>query len=710
MPRAERIFALLFTLIALGFSVNIHAQNPAEAKRLGERAYANQRWSDAQRYLAQYQDARPGDFGVLTKLGIALYELSRGEEAQRYLEYVAAKSPNSKNPDLFYYLARTRHGLSEWEKAIAAYKSFLRVSGARHPLRANAIEQIRRCVAGMQVVQNKEVALVENLGDRVNSAGDEFAPMPSLNHSNRLYFAAARKGSTGGERNDAGFEDLQRGHWCSDMYAAQLTNSGWEMQGGLGGLLNTSRFEVPLGFNADGQILYFFRGFTLYSGEIFADTAAQKDEYALRSPAFISPVRAEQGDCNPFFFNDLTIVFASRRAGGQGGLDLWWTVWADSAWAAPVNLGPEVNSAFDEDMPFLARDGATLYFSSNRPESIGGMDIFKTVLDAKTRVWQTPLNLGLPINSPENDAYFRLSTDGHTAFFASDRMGSFGQRDLYIAYFNESQPEQSGEAQPALFAQAPEVSNEPEEIPEIVLPTLAYTSDEDVLSPDNEKIVEQVASLARKFPQTAVLVTVHTDASGQPKFDLYNGIKRAEIVGKALSERGIPAEKILLRSAGPDYPVARAVLDAAPNPAAPGLNRRIEVTLTAMESLPLKLRMARPFVSELMAAPGGQRLDEATAGLSYKVEATITRQILTNDVLAMFGDLMIETQPRTGNYRYTAGFFKRHSEAAQLRKEVLSQGFTEAVVVAYINGIRISKAEAVALLKKYPDLAGFVRG
>ncbi|MDO8971940.1 MAG: OmpA family protein, partial [Saprospiraceae bacterium] len=360
--------------------------------------------------------------------------------------------------------------------------------------------------------------------------------------------------------------------------------------------------------------------------------------------------------------------------------------------------------------PFLARDGATLYFSSNRPESIGGMDIFKTVLDAKTRVWQTPLNLGLPINSPENDAYFRLSTDGRTAFFASDRMGSFGQRDLYIAYFNESQPEQSSETQPALFAQAPEVSNEPEEILEIVLPTLAYSSDEDVLSPDNEQIVEQVASLARKFPQTAVLVTVHTDASGQPKFDLYNGIKRAEIVGKALSERGIPAEKILLRSAGPDYPIARAVLDAAPNPAAPGLNRRIEVTLTAMESLPLKLRMERPFVSELMTAPGGQRLDEATAGLSYKVEATITRQILTNDALAMFGDLMIETQPRTGNYRYTAGFFKRHSEAAQLRKEVLSQGFTEAVVVAYINGIRISKAEAVALLKKYPDLAGFVRG
>jgi hypothetical protein len=165
-----------------------------------------------------------------------------------------------------------------------------------------------------------------------------------------------------------------------------------------------------------------------------------------------------------------------------------------------------------------------------------------------------------------------------------------------------------------------------------------------------------------------------------------------------------------MRSVGPNYPIAREVLDATPNPAAPGLNRRIDVRLTTIDPLPLKFRVEQTFVSEIMAAPGAQRLDEATAGLYYKGEAAATRQILTNDALAMFGDLMIETQPGTGTYRYTAGFYKQHSEAAQLRKELQSQGFTEAIVISYINGIRISKAEAVALMKKYPDLAGYVRG
>ena len=708
MTRAARIFVLLF-IAFLSSLAGIMAQNASELKRNGERAYANERWEEAQKFLSQYQQAKPGDFGVLTKLGIALYQLRQGEEAKRYLEYVAAKLPNNQDPELFYYLARTLHGLTEWDKAITAYKSFLRVSSARHPLRANATDNIRRCVTGMQILQNEQVALVENLGDRVNSTGDEFAPIPSVNHPDWLYFAAARPGSMGGERNNEGYEDNQRGHWCSDMYAAQLANSGWEMQGGLGGLLNTSRFEVPLGFNENGQILYFFRGFTLYSGEVLADTAARKDEYTANPPVFKSPVQAENGDGNPFFFNDRTIVFSSRREGGYGGLDLWWTIWNDSLWTTPVNLGQAVNSAYDEDMPFLAQDGVTLYFSSNRTESMGGMDIFKTGFDDKKRVWQQPANLGLPVNSPENDTYFRLATDGLSAYFASDRLGSMGQRDLYITYFKEAQSEQRT-AQAARFTQADPQAAAVSEISEAVIPTLPYNSDKEILSADNQKILDQMAALARNLPKSMVLVTVHTDATGQPKFDLYNGIKRAEIVGKALAERGVMSSKILLRSVGPAFPIAREILEAAPNPAAPGLNRRIELHLVSIEPLALKFRVEQPFVSEMMAAAGAKRLEEATNGLSFKVEATTTRQILTNDALTMFGDLMIETQPGAGQYQYTTGIFKQYHEAAQLRREVQNQGFADSTVIAYINGIRISKAEAVALLKKYPDLAAYVRG
>ncbi len=100
---------------------------------------------------------------------------------------------------------------------------------------------------------------------------------------------------------------------------------------------------------------------------------------------------------------------------------------------------------------------------------------------------------------------------------------------------------------------------------------------------------------------------------------------------------------------------------------------------------------------------------ERFAGLCFKVEAVTTRQILTNDAIGMFNDLMIESQPGAGSYRYTAGWFRKFSEAAALRRELQAQGFTDAIVAAYVDGVRVSRAEAVGLLKKYPELAAFVK-
>ncbi|MCC6281466.1 MAG: PD40 domain-containing protein [Saprospiraceae bacterium] len=710
MPKF-RIFWLLGLLIAS--TTALQAQKPAELKRAAERAYENGRWHEAQQFFSQYQALKPGETDVLTKLGIAHYQLHEGDKARQLLEYVASRNPDSRDADLFFYLARTLHGQSEFDKAIAAYKSFLRAAPASHPLRAAVADNIRRCLSGMDTPANEAIALVENLGNRVNSPGDEFSPIPSVNHADRLYYAAARDGSTGGQRNDDGYEDAEKGHWCSDIFAAQRSTAGWETSGNLGGLLNTSRFEIPLGFNENGQVIYYFRGFTPYGGEVFADTAAAKDEYALQPPVFKSPMLSEAGDGSPYFINDRSLLFASRRAGGQGGMDLWLTVFRDTAWSAPVNLGPAVNSPYDEVNPFLAADGRTLYFSSNRTASIGGLDIFKTVFDEGKKAWQAAVNVGTPVNSPGNDESFRLSADGRSAFMASDRLDSYGQRDLYIVYLKEAAPEQQYGAVSKPFFELD--NNETAALEPVqqqfTLSTIQYNNDRDLLSADNQKILDSIGMIGRNYPIPMVLVTVHTDETGPAKFDLYYGIKRAEIVGKALTDRGIAAARIVLRSAGPGYPLARNVLDAAPNPGGARMNRRVEIGFALpADPLPFGFRLERPAVSELMAASGMKYFDALNTGLSYRVEVATTRQILTNDELSMFGDMMIESQPGTGAYRYTAGWFAQHDKAVQLRKDLQQQGFSEASVVAYLHGIRISKAEAVGLLKKFPDLTAYIRG
>ncbi len=695
--------------------VPLAAQKPAELKKEGESAFSDGRWPAALDLLSRYQQAKPGDPAVLTKLAITYYQVHQADKARQLFEFLLQQNPQSRDADLLFYFARTLHGQQEYDRAMQTYKAFLRVCGDAHPLRDYVVSNIQRCVNAATVPQNDAIALVENLGDQINTAGDEFAPLPSVNHAERIYYAAAREGTLGGLRNDAGYEDAKTGHYCSDMFAADLLTSGWESAGDLGGLLNTSRFDVALDFDQSGQILYFFRGFTLYSGEIFADTAGRKDEYAVKTPMFTSPMQPEMGDAAPFFFNDSILIFASRRSGGQGGLDLYVTTRSKGLWSSPQNLGPTVNSAFDETNPFLANDGRTLYFSSNNLATLGGLDIFKTVFEAKKETWSPPVNLGTPVNSPGDDAYFRLSADGRTAFFASDRLESRGQRDIYIAYFKEAQPEQTAAVAVFYAVNKPvdtgKTAAATPEMLKITLPTLFYDNDRTVLAPDNLKTIDALAAAARNYPDATVLVAVHTDETGPSKFDLYNGIKRAEIIGKALTERGIASGRILLKSGGPGYPLARNVVDAAPNPVGQRLNRRIELALNNLESnLPVQVSLERPVISPLMQAAGAARFDAFQTGLYYKVETITTRQILNNDALGMFTDAMIETQPGADAYRYTVGLSQQFSVAAALRKEVAGQGFPDALVVAYINGIRVSRAEAVGLLKKYPDLAAFIKG
>lgn len=690
------------------------AQNPLVLKKQGEKEYAAGHWQAAADALNQYQQQKPGDPAVLTKLGICYYRLRQPEQAKRLLEFVRNQDPLSKDADLHYYYARTLHGLQEYEKAIPAYKAFLRAAPG-HPLRELAADNILRCAAGLQTETNDDIALVENMGNRVNTAGDEFGPIPSVNHSDRLYYSAAREGCVGGKRNAKGLEDLEKGVWCSDMFIANQHNAGWETTGNLGGLLNTSRYEAALDFNADGQVLYFSRGFSLYSGDIHVDTAGRKDEYAIESPLFTGPMRPEDGDGALFYFNDTTLLFASRRPGGFGGFDLYWSVLSKNTWSTPQNLGAAINSAYDETTPFLAADGKTLYFSANHTGTIGGFDIYKSTYDPGISNWTPPQNLGLPVNSPGDDAFFRLSSDGNTGFLASDRLDGYGERDLFIAYFKAPQEEQLTGKRVAWFkANAPANKAKtavPDEPKKATIPALFYNTDRDLLATENLPTLDEVARLAKTYPEAQVHVAIHTDETGAAKFDLYNGIKRAEMVGKALVERGVPSARILLKSGGPYYPLARNATDNGPSPEGQRLNRRIELWLNNLNGdLPLQATLERPHVSEGMALKGAERFDEWSQNLSYKVELAVTRQLFNNDILGSLGDAMIETQPGSGSYRYTAGFFRQFSEAARLRKSLQSQGFTEATVIAYLNGIRISRAEAIGMVKKWPDLTFFVRG
>jgi outer membrane protein OmpA-like peptidoglycan-associated protein len=128
----------------------------------------------------------------------------------------------------------------------------------------------------------------------------------------------------------------------------------------------------------------------------------------------------------------------SDRPGGQGGRDIYVSKIVDGTnkWGEPKNLGPEINTAYDEEGVFMHPDGKTLYFSSKGHNTIGGYDVFVSVL--KNGIWSTPINLGMPLNTPGDDVFFQVSADGKTGYFSSYRKEGLGDKDVYKVSFLNS--------------------------------------------------------------------------------------------------------------------------------------------------------------------------------------------------------------------------------------------------------------------------------
>ena len=130
-----------------------------------------------------------------------------------------------------------------------------------------------------------------------------------------------------------------------------------------------------------------------------------------------------------------TLYFVSTRNGGFGGYDIWKSeLNTDGSWGVPLNLGPEINTSYDEQSPFIHPDDESLYFSSNGWPGLGNKDLFmsrKLFKDEVQTGWRKPQNLGYPINTFGEESGLSISSNGKLAFFSTNQKGGFGGLDIY---------------------------------------------------------------------------------------------------------------------------------------------------------------------------------------------------------------------------------------------------------------------------------------
>jgi outer membrane protein OmpA-like peptidoglycan-associated protein len=334
------------------------------------------------------------------------------------------------NPMLYYFLGNASLSEGKYDEAAKNYDALLALNP---PLSANDLKVLERnrkvSHFGAQAMKNPVKFEPENVGDNVNSIGEEYMPYLTAD-GQTVFFTARRPGCTGGYQ--AEFKDF-----TEDFYYSEMVDGKWQPCKNLGPPVNTDFNEGAPSFSPDGQYV-FFASCGREGGYGSCDIYVSKLQGTTWSkPQNLGPlINTPAWESQPCISNDgKTLYFSSNRAGGLGSHDIWYANLVNGRWTEPKNMGAPVNSEGSEQGPFIHADDKTFYFSSDFHPGFGNYDLF--ISRATANGWSKPDNLGYPLNTSGAEAQIFVDSKGNQGFFASSRSGGLGKSDIYSFVLDE---------------------------------------------------------------------------------------------------------------------------------------------------------------------------------------------------------------------------------------------------------------------------------
>lgn len=438
-----------FFLPFILFAFSLHAQisnnstvyYPAtESYMLAEEAMLHGNYKKAIRHFEKSLKEKPGLSAAHRGIGFCYASLNDHENAIIHYEIVL-ESDSLFSRAIYYELGDAYYKIGRVKKALSLFEEFTdlqdvddakfgmhgeREGNKEESYLENLSNSLQSCYMMLDSINFGKVNNFERLGPGVNSGDDEYFPFVS-NNQKMLFFTKRY-----GKNKD---EDL--------FYAKSDDGHNWKHRSEFK-YFNTPVPEGRFTMVRDGKKMFFsacnregvlgpcdiWEG-TIEENEI---TAIKPVEGFLNTMGYETQVTVSCDGSQLFFVAD----------GGKGDLkniDIWYSVkQPDGQWKEPEKLGPNINTNGDEQSPFLTNDGKTLYFSSNGKLGIGGSDIYMSRKDEVTGTWGPAVNLGQPINSPNDEIGFFLCADGVNGYVASDRPNGFNSGfnyDIYKFTLNE---------------------------------------------------------------------------------------------------------------------------------------------------------------------------------------------------------------------------------------------------------------------------------
>lgn len=537
--------------------------------------------------------------------------------------------------DAYFFLAKAFMINDELDKALNTLLTFQRLAadtkskGGMQNL-TYVDQQISACKTAIKLKENPLVFSKMTLGPEFSLGSINDNPAVSFDGNSIVY--TERRGIV----NVIFYSRKERGKWQPPK---EITNE-----------INAGEDCSSCALNSDGTELFLYKTDN-YDGTIYSSSC--KDGYW-------TPIKKLNRNINTKFYESHASIsadgnklfFTSNRDGGQGNLDIYVSE-KDGAgdWGPAVNMGPTINTPYNEDTPFITQDGNSLFFSSEGHASMGGYDNYKSQLIGST--WETPENLGYPINSSDDDKFYQPANNGINAYYPMTT--DYKKKDIMYLEIGETEIDQTFEI------------------------TGIYSLSDTIVPFDNNYFIH----LLKKNSGDTIDVGYPNKLTGQYNFIVH------------------PGEYKIVYS-GPWY--FNKTVDTTILKDHPTLTVRIDVKL---EPDPDKEKPApvRPEYDKinLAAIPMVTQIDSMFMVMNMNVSDLSDRNVADSDILYFtvqviallrpvdvsyfkyINDLKVMYNDEDKFYRYTTGQFNTREEAYSWRLELIRRGYPEEIFIKKVS-------------------------
>ncbi len=383
--------------------------------------YGIEDWEEALYNFLKLGELRPNNASIEFFTGICYLNIPEKEylaiphlvRASKKVSQNATDDINETKAPLeaIFFLGSAYRYNNQLDEALLMYNKYIKIPFVQKNRNLNLIEQEIKACERAKVIRDKPIDVKYTLLDSsINNSSANYKPVIS-NDENLIIFMNSLK-------------------FYNAIYMSRKINEKWGEPENISPQLGSDGDAEPSCISFDGQQLYIVRKSRNQSDIYVSNWLGNRWSNMV---ALNKKINTTKNETHVSISADgQTLYFSSNRKGGEGGLDLYKSVkGSDGDWGEAINLGKKINTPFNENMPSISENGEILFFCSEGHLNMGGYDFFYSrKLDPNN--WESPINMGFPINTTSDDLNLYLIKNGTIGITSLTKTTGYGSKDIYL--------------------------------------------------------------------------------------------------------------------------------------------------------------------------------------------------------------------------------------------------------------------------------------